>query len=159
MKVRFFCFFLVTVFSLNSNALVCPVIKVEDIAKIVIDTELSGVQIEELSDSKCMDQSRLNSMLLVPDYSNEAPIEIYGIVKDTKTIKVLSVTEVDPDVYSYKVKFQVDVFKKSNGRKETVVDEITFFVYKTYETQREYGCAGVTQHPSKVYVYEECFKK
>ena len=152
-------FLLLSVFSVNSYALVCPVLKVEDIAKYVIDVELSGVQIEELSESSCMDQNRNNAMLLVGYYSNEEPIEVYGVVQDKSTIKILSVTELDQDVYSYKVKFQVDAIRKSNNKKETVIDEATFFIYKTYETQKEFGCAGVTEHPKKVLVYEECFKK
>lgn len=142
----------------HAKDLECPSsLSVEDIAKALIQVELSGIQTEDADSSECLAQSKHPHILIVPDISNEIVPELYGYVEDMSDVKIVSVDETDPEVHSYQARFDAKV-DRVQGLSAIVEENIEFFLYKTPETQKTFGCAAITQHTEKVLLFKKCKK-
>ena len=150
-------FFITLLFLPSAFSLECPSgKKVEEIALDMIKAELSGVQLEEMENSKCLEQKHFPHLLIVKDPSNEVSKPTLGYVSDIKDIKIKKVETIDPTVHSYKAYFEAKYSKIKDGKPAVLTDSITFFLYKDSPNQSIYGCWGVTQHASKILLFKKC---
>lgn len=160
MKLKLLTFLSLVFFSYSATAkdFQCPSsLSLEDIAKALIQVELSGIQIEDSESFECLAQSQHPHILIVSDVSNEVAPEIYGYVKDMSDVLIKSVEETDPEVHLHQVSFDVKV-DRVQGLSTIVEEKIEFFLYKTTDTQNRLGCAAVTQHTEKVLLFKKCKK-
>lgn len=148
----------VILFSINSvYALDCPSkMKPKEVALYMIRAELSGVQADGMSDHACLDQKKFPHLLVAHDSSSEMVKPIEGYVDDLKDVKVLNVQTVDPTVHSYNALFEVSYNDAKSGKKKTIKDSISFFLYTDAPNQSLYGCGGVLQHPEKIVLFKSC---
>lgn len=161
-KISLFTFALLSLFQVHTTEaqeLSCPSsLSVDQIAHSLIKVELSGIQLEDLEGSSCLDQAKFPHLLIVGDYSNEAPPALAGIVQDMTDVKVLNVKEIDPDVHLYEASFEMKV-DKVEGMTSLVDEKIRFMLYKDADAQKNFGCAGIIEHTQKVYLLKQCQKK
>lgn len=158
LKLKILALFTCLSFPVFGQDLSCPSsLSVEQIAISLMKIELSGIRLEEMQGNGCLDQSQFPHILIVEDFSNEAPSELAGTVADMSDVSLINVKQIDSDVHLYEAQFELKV-ERVQGLSVLVKEKIQFFLNKTPETQKTSGCASTTERTQQVYLLKKCQK-
>jgi hypothetical protein len=151
---------LVSIFILSSMsafAVSCPKeITTEQIAKMMVDRELSGARIESNENSPCLTEKNFPYVILRDAPSNEEGSFIKYRV-DKEDLKILKITKISDYTASYQIDYQVNVVE--NDKKKVVNDSLSILINEGEHNRGKYGCAGVLSHPDNYIVYKHCITK
>jgi len=132
----------------------CPKeLSVQDIAKMLIKAELSGIRVEDMEASPCLNQSNFPYLHIASDYNLDETSEVQATVLSENPINNLIVKLVDKDTLQYTASYSLKTENK------VISDSINFVLYADLENQKEFGCAGVTKEPDIRAVFGKCLIK
>lgn len=150
--------FIMTLISLSTFAASCPKERsLNEIVKDMITLDLSGIRVDGMEKSSCLDAKKHPYANLTHDASNELPSNPNYFADDISNIKIVSVTLKDPEVYTYEAVVEMDV-KSLNNKKVTLKDKYLFFLNKDEEVQKNSGCFSVLQYPENIILFKNCLK-
>ena len=132
----------------------CPKeLSVKNIAKMLIEAELSGIRVESMEASPCLKQSNFPYLQVQADYNLDETSEVQATVLSENPITNLNISLVDKDTFQYRASYSL---KTEN---QVISDSIIFALYTDSENQKESGCAGISKEPDTRVVFKKCLIK
>jgi hypothetical protein len=144
--------------TLNSFALTCPDhLTDKDIAKQLVEVELSGVRVSDMEDSYCLKQGYHPNILVSYDAPVEEELQAKYFVKNDVEIKITKVVLIDKDSHSYEAFYELQAMDEK-GKAHLVKSSIKYMKNVSAIVQKTYGCASVLEGPAQTTIYKRCKK-
>ena len=128
----------------------------KDVARTLIEAELSGIRLLELKGSVCLSQSSFPYLLIDQDRTYNEGLSVSHVVESFDDVRIVDVLEIDSELDAYKVLFEVKSRDIRTGEVSNRKDSIQYFLYQDKKNQSIYGCGGVTENPAKVQIMKKC---
>lgn len=153
-----FTYIVSSIFSISLFAKdICPANKdVNQVAKQLIEIEMSGIRLLDGAKENCLKQKyRQYKFGYDPDYDKPRNLQYY--IATEKDIHISKATLVDKNVNQYEVEYTLNVIDMK-GSKKVIKDKIGFYLNSTEKAMKADGCAAVISPPRNLVLLNSCKK-